>query len=139
VWVDRLAAFALSDACGAGAGRSTLRSARRAWDADPCGGADVRAEPVRARIRARGAPGTPARRAGSRARLTARGGLALGHSCRDSQGPGVLDQFAHLVRVDRVKTNVDPVVPKVGLARQRELLGLRFDERVGAAPWGRDG
>lgn len=54
----------------------------------------------------------------------------LGHAFRNGESPGVLDQRAHLVGVDPVETDVDPVVPKVRLARQRELLGLRFDERV---------
>jgi hypothetical protein len=52
-----------------------------------------------------------------------------GDTLRDAHGPGVLDEVAHLVLVDRGEAHVGPVVTHVGVARQREFLGLGLHER----------
>jgi hypothetical protein len=62
--------------------------------------------------------------------IALRPGVFVGHALRHTESPGVLDKITHLVRVDSGETDVGPVVAKVELARQRELLRLRLDERV---------
>src|SRR3954452_6338043 len=49
--------------------------------------------------------------------------VLLRDALRDAERPGVLDEVAHLFRLERVEPRVHPVVPHVRLARQRELLG----------------
>jgi len=62
--------------------------------------------------------------------IALRPGVFLGHALRHAESPGVLDKSTHLVRVNGGEVDVDLVVARVGLARQRELLRLGFDERV---------
>ncbi len=44
----------------------------------------------------------------------------------------------HLVGVDRVEPDVNPVVAHVGLTRKRELLGLGLDESLAQLLWERE-
>src|SRR3954453_4633177 len=55
-------------------------------------------------------------------------GVLLHEELRRAQRPGVLDEVAHLVGVDRVEPDVHPVEAHVGFARQRELLRLRLEQ-----------
>jgi len=66
------------------------------------------------------------------------GGVGLGDVLRDAEGPGVLHELTHLLLVDRVEADVDPVVAHVAGARQRELLGLGLDERRPPLLWERE-
>ena len=61
-----------------------------------------------------------------------RGAVFIGHALRHHEHPGILDEFAHLVRVNGGETDMHPhpEVAEVGLARQRELLRLGLDQRV---------
>ena len=68
------------------------------------------------------------RRTGSAVALRHR--VFLGDPLRNAERPGVLDQLAHLLRIDGSEVDVNPVVAEVVLTRERELLGLGFDERV---------
>src|SRR3954447_1402387 len=60
--------------------------------------------------------------------------VLLRDTLRDAERPGVLDEVAHLLVLERVEPRVHPVVAHVGLARQRELLRLRLDERGAPLP-----
>ena len=55
--------------------------------------------------------------------------VLLDDALRRAERPGVLDELAHLVGVERREADVHPVVAHVRLARQRELLRVGLDER----------
>src|SRR3954469_13369683 len=55
-------------------------------------------------------------------------GVLLRDALRDAQGPGILDEIAHLVLLELAELGVYPAVAHVGRARKRELLGLGLDE-----------
>src|SRR5262245_46070508 len=46
---------------------------------------------------------------------------------RNGPRPRLLDEVSHLLDVDRLEANMDPVEPHVAVARQLELLRLRVD------------
>src|SRR4051812_20945756 len=54
-------------------------------------------------------------------------GVFLDQELRRAQRPRVLDQVAHLLAVDRIEANVEPVEAHVGFAGERELVRLGLD------------